>query len=207
MELRNRGVSFRYDTRGSELFSVHRNETVSVGARLAREGFTSVLGVTQMTPSRASFAPTGLALLADAITLELVFDVHDLGAAVRCGQAVFAQIHEDHLLYGQDAFASDLVAHFAGQRDRGAAELGSGDAQFDDVALARGADEVDFGDVLGHHTLVAQLDNGVDGRLFVDPAQQAAAEQGAVGVEVFGFYPFAGVKVHGGRAPGGVNDR
>ena len=28
------------------------------------------------------------------------------------------------------------------------------------------------------------------------PAQQAAAEQGAVGVEVFGFYPFAGVEVH-----------
>ena len=47
-----------------------------------------------------------------------------------------------------------------------------------------------------HHTLVAQLNDGVDGRLFVDPAQQAATEQGAIGVEVFGFYPFAGVKVH-----------
>jgi len=60
----------------------------------------------------------------------------------------------------------------------------------------RGADEVDFGNVLGHHTLVAQLDDGVDRRLFVDPAQQATAEQRAVRIEVFGFYPLAGVEIH-----------
>ena len=111
-------------------------------------------------------------------------------------QAILAEVDEDHFFHGEDAFARDLVAHFAGQGDGGAAELGGGDAQFDDVALARGADEVDFGDVLGDNALVAQLDDGVDRRFFVDPAQQAAAEQGAVGVEVFGFYPFAGVEVH-----------
>lgn len=132
------------------------------------------------------------------VVLELVLHVPDLGTAVGSRQAVLAQVDEDHLLDGEDALAGDLVAHFTGQGDRGPAELGGGDAQLDDVALARGADEVDFGNVLGDHALVAQLDDGVDRRFFVDPAQQAAAEQRAVGVEVFGFYPFAG---DGGRLP------
>lgn len=136
-------------------------------------------------------------LLGDAVVLELVLHVLDLGTPVGRRQAVFAEVDEDHFFHGEDAFARDLVAHFTGQGDGGAAELGGGDAQFDDVALARGADKVDFGDVLGDNALVAQLDDRVDRRFFVDPAQQAAAEQGAVGVEVFGFYPFAGVEVHG----------
>ena len=136
-------------------------------------------------------------LVADQfIFLELVFDVLDLGAPVRRRQAVFAEVDEDHLLDREDALAGDLVANLAGQGDRGAAELGGSDAQFDDVALARGADEVDLGNVLGHHALIAQLDDRVNRRFFVDPAQQAAAEQGAVGVQVFGFYPFAGVEIH-----------
>jgi hypothetical protein len=117
---------------------------------------------------------------------------------VWCRQAVFAQVHEDHFLDRENALAGDLVAHLAGQGDGGAAKFGSGNPQFDDVALTRGADKVDLGNVLGHDALIAQLNNGVDGRLFVDPAQQAAAKQRAVGVEVFGFYPFAGVEVHGG---------
>jgi len=90
---------------------------------------------------------------------------------VRRGQAVLAQIHEDHLLHRQNALAGDFVAHLTGQGDRGTAELGGCDAQFDDVALARGADEVNLRNVLGHHALITQLNDGVNRRFFVDPAQ------------------------------------
>lgn len=63
---------------------------------------------------------------------------------MRCRQTVFTEVDEDHLLHREDALAGDLVAHLASQGDRGTAKLGGGDAQFDDVALARGADEVDL---------------------------------------------------------------
>jgi hypothetical protein len=55
--------------------------------------------------------------LVDAIILELVFDVLDLGLAVRRWQAVFTQIDEDNLLHREDAFAGDLVTHFALEGD------------------------------------------------------------------------------------------
>ena len=65
-------------------------------------------------------------LLNGVIVLELVFDVLDLGPAVGRRQAVFTEVDEDHFLDREDALAGDLVAHFAGQGDRGAAELGGG---------------------------------------------------------------------------------
>jgi hypothetical protein len=43
------------------------------------------------------------------------------------------------------------------------------------------------------------LDDGIDCGFFVDPAEEAASEEGTVGVEVFGFDPFAGVEIHGGE--------
>ena len=70
------------------------------------------------------------------VILKLVFDVSDLGASVGCRQAVLAQVDEDHLVDRQDAFASDLVTHFASQGDGGTSEFSGGDAQLDDVALA-----------------------------------------------------------------------
>src|SRR5471032_1054877 len=174
--------------------------THRIANEFAPTGFVSAINICFRRNS-----PVGAGLLANGVThllfvdyffLELILDVSDLGLAVRCGQAVFAQVDEHQLFDRQNALAGDLVAYLTGQRDRGAAKLCGGDAQFDDVALTRGADEIDLGNVLGDNPLVAQLNDGVDRRLFIDPAQQTAAEQGAVSVEVFGFYPFAGVEIH-----------
>jgi hypothetical protein len=86
--------------------------------------------------SLLAMKPTQMLLGDQLIFLKLVFDVLDLGPSVRCRQAVFAQIDEDHFLDRQNALAGDLVAHFTGQGDRGATELGGGDAQFDEIAAS-----------------------------------------------------------------------
>lgn len=99
---------------------------------------------------------------------------------MRRGLALRIEIDEHHLFDGQNAFARDLVAHFRAQRDRRAAEMRRGNAEFDDVALSRRADEIDLRHKLGHDALVVQLRNGVDRGFLVDPAQQAAAEQDVV---------------------------
>lgn len=115
-----------------------------------------------------------------AIQLVRFFRVANAVAAMRRRLAIGAHVHEHHLFDRQDALARDLVAHFAAQGDRRAAKVGRRDAEFNDVALTRRTHEVHFGDELGHDALVVQLANRVDGRLFVDPAQQAAAEQDIV---------------------------
>ena len=80
--------------------------------------------------------PVGASLLAKGaplislgnqfIFLKLIFHIFDFSAPVRCRQTVFTQIHKNHFLDSKNALASDLVAHFTSQCDRGAAELGGG---------------------------------------------------------------------------------
>jgi hypothetical protein len=69
-----------------------------------------------------------------------------------------------------------------------------GHAEFDDVALPRRTDEIDLGHELGHDALIVELADGVNRGFFVDPAQKAAAEQRAVGVQIFGLDPLSGVE-------------
>ena len=123
-----------------------------------------------------------------------VTGVGDVVITVRFRLAVFTDVDEYDLLDGQDRFLGEDVAHFGAQGDRGAAEVDGGQAHFNQVAFLGGGDEVDFRHELGDHMLVAKLDDRVDGRLFVDPTQQASAEQRAVRIEIFGANPFACVK-------------
>src|SRR6185437_842034 len=71
--------------------------------------------------------------------------VRDRAAAVGPGFAVLVDADEDHLIDRENAFLGDLVAYFAGKGERRAAEMDRLDAQFDDIALAGRADEIDLG--------------------------------------------------------------
>lgn len=108
--------------------------------------------------------------------------------------AVLVKVDEDQFFYGKDRLAGELVAHLAAQGQGRAAEFGGGDADLDDVALPGGGDEVDLRNEFGDDVRIVELNDRVQRRFFVDPLQQAAAEEGAVGVKVLGFDPFAGVK-------------
>lgn len=123
-----------------------------------------------------------------------VAGVGDVVITVWLWFAVFTDVHEHNLLDGQDGFLREDVAHLSTQGDRGATEVDSSQAHLDEVALLGGSDEVDLGHEFGDHVLVAKLDDRVDCRLFVDPTQQASAEQRAVCIEVFGANPFARMK-------------
>lgn len=115
---------------------------------------------------------------------------------MRDGCAVFVHADEDHFFDGEDAFLGDLIAGFAFEGKGGPAEVDGLDTQFDDIALTGGVDEIDLGDEFGDAAVGAQLDDGIDGGFFVDPAEEATSEQGTVCVEVFRFDPFTGVEIH-----------
>ena len=117
--------------------------------------------------------------------------VGDVGVAVRNGLAVVVEADEDDLLDRQNAVTGDHVAHLGAHREGGAPERGGAQSHLDQVTLSCGADEVDLGYVLGDRPRVSELDDGVNRGLFIDPAQQAAAEQGAVRVQVLGTDPAA----------------
>ena len=109
---------------------------------------------------------------------------------------MFVHADENHFFDGEDAFLGDLIAGFAFEGEGGPAEVDGFYAQLDDISLTCGVDEIDLGDEFGDAAVGAQLDDGIDSGFFVDPAEEAAAEQGTVGVEVFGFDPFTGVEIH-----------
>lgn len=94
--------------------------------------------------------------------------------------AFIREIDEHHPVDRQNTLARDFVPNLTPQRDRRTAEFGRCNTEFDDIALARRTHEIDLRDQLGHHALVAQLGNHIDRGFFVDPFEQAAAEQGAI---------------------------
>jgi len=121
--------------------------------------------------------------------------VGDLGLAVGRGPAIGPEVDEDDRIDREDALAREEVTHLGAHGDRRLSEGDRAQAHLDDVALLGGADEVDLGDVLRHDPLVAELNHDVDGGFLVDPAQQAPAEEGAVGIEILRPHPLAGAEV------------
>lgn len=125
--------------------------------------------------------------------------IGDLCPSVGDRGAVFIHADEDHFFDREDTFLGDLIAGFAFEGEGGTAEVDGFDPQLDDIALAGGVYKIDLGDEFGDAAGGAQLDDGIDCGLFVDPAEEAASEQGTVCVEVFGFDPFTGVEIHGAK--------
>lgn len=116
------------------------------------------------------------------------------GEPVRGGVAVLIQGDEHDGFDGEDDFARNHIAHLGGHGDGGAAEFHGFQTHFDHVAFHSGGTEVDFRHHFGDGAMVAELGDGINCRLFVNPPKQGPAEQGAVGVEVFRFHPFAGLE-------------
>ena len=112
-----------------------------------------------------------------AVPRKRLIRMTDLRPPMRRRLAVLVEIDEHHLLDSQDALARDLVADFAAQRDRRAAEVRRDHTELDDVASTRRADEIDLRHELRDNALVVELADRIDRGFFVDPAQQATAEQ------------------------------
>ena len=116
--------------------------------------------------------------------------------AVSERHAVFIDTHEYHFVDSKDHLLCNLISYLAGKCKRGAAEASGLDTKFNNIALFRRADKVDFGHVLGNAVIGTKLDNRIDSRFFIDPTEKTTTEKRTVRIQVFGFHPFTCVKIH-----------
>src|ERR1700676_668784 len=106
-----------------------------------------------------------------AVPCKRLIRITHLRPPMRRRLAVLVEIDEHHLLDSQNALARDLVANFAAQRDRRAAEVRRGHAELDDVALTRRADEIDLRHELRENPLVVELADKIIRGFLSDQAQ------------------------------------
>lgn len=123
---------------------------------------------------------------------------------MRMRVAILIESHENHPVNREDACSRHLVTDFAPQRERGPSKRCCDNPELNHVSCAGGADEVNFGHVLGNDAGVSQLANRVNRRFFVNPREEPATKERSIGIEVLRLHPFPGVKAHLGGCIGGL---
>jgi hypothetical protein len=108
--------------------------------------------------------------------------VGDCRVSVWFGLSFDTEVDKDNFIDRQDALAGNHVPHLRTHRQRGSTESRSCQAHLDQIPLDCGTDEIDFRYVLCDRPAITELNDGVNRCLFVDPLQQASAEEGAVSV-------------------------
>lgn len=106
--------------------------------------------------------------------------------------AILIQANKDDVIDREDGLTGNHVPHLSAHGDGGCAELGGNQTHLDEVAFNSGGNEVDLRDDLGHHTAITQLQDGIDRGFFINPLQQRATKECAIGIEVLGAHPLAG---------------
>lgn len=93
--------------------------------------------------------------------LQPVCDEFNFSFTVRRGFSVFAHTHKNDLVDCNDGLPRHHIPHFTVQGDRGMSKISRFNTDLDDVALFRGAYEIDFGDIFGHAAWCFELNDCV----------------------------------------------